>query len=140
MCKLALALLLFAWSIAAMAAEQEQGSPALKFELLSFQTAAIQGDNPSRRPIQYRFSAGLVLTDVRDLTAARFIATDVALLRALPEAKREVLWQQRENWPTNSARESLSLSPLLSFGTPMQKLEIRPRRHSIAIQFRQGFN
>lgn len=138
MCHFVLGLFLLVWTVAALAAEPEQD--AFKLDLLSIQPAYAQGENPGRRPIPYRFSAGVVLTTVPDVSLNRFVTGGAAPGISMAEPKRDAAWAARSEWQMISGGDRPSLSALLRFGSPVQRLEIRPRRHSIWIHYVHDFD
>lgn len=110
----------------------------LKLDLLSAQQVYVQGEFPSRGLASYRIGAGVVMTDVSDAPHNDF----AALGKSMTEPKHDLFWVAQGNWPIISKDKDgrLSLTPLLRYESAGQTIEIKPRRHSLLIQYRLDFN
>lgn len=127
----------FVWSIAAAAAEVAPYE--LQLDLLSIQPLHAPGEHPIHKPLPYRFSASVVMTNVPDQRPGAFAANGSALGNSSSESNRNAA-SAKSGAPQFAPGERPSLAPLLRFGSDRERLEIRPRRNEIRIQYRRSFD
>jgi hypothetical protein len=137
--RLVLGLLFALWTIAAVAAESEQDAVRLTLDLLSIQPVYARGENPNPRVTSHRFIAGVELTNLAIAPSDAFVTGGTAH-GAMAEPKKDAGWAAHSGWQTISSDNRPSLSALLRFGSPGKELKIRPRRHSISIEYIQDFD
>lgn len=65
---------------------------------------------------------------------------DPGRLPATVEKKKEIAWAANANWPEVLGRDRASLVPHLRLELNGERVEIRPRRHSLSLEWRKGFN
>jgi hypothetical protein len=140
MSHLAPGLLLAALTFAVHAAEPEQDIVALRLDLLSIQAGYGQTENPRRRLTTNRLIAGFELTDVPVAPVNGFITSATMRGNALTEPKKETVWAARNGWQIISGDSRPALSALLRFGSPGNEIRIRPRRHSLSIEYLLDFD
>lgn len=135
MCRLALGLL-FAVSTGVTLAAEPHDVFGLKLDFLSSQQVYVQGELSNQQLAPYRIGAGVVITGESDAPHSDF----TALGKSMTDPKHNFYWVTRDDWPIISRDGRLSLAPLLHFGSEGQTIEIKPRRHSLRIEYRLDFN
>lgn len=140
MLSLALGLFFLALTGAVSAAEPERADYALKLDLFSIEAGHVPGESANRKRPSYRFSAGVVLNDGRDVPASALGLGNATLGNSMGESKTSAIWATRSGWQMTPGGDRLSLSPLLRFGSQEHRIDVKPRRRSLFIQYRHDFN
>lgn len=116
------------------AALSEEGIFVSRFDLLTIQP--VHAD--TARPVPYRFSASVVLTNAPDNVPGGLEFGSISRLPPATEPKKETVWATNARWQLISGGEHVSLSPLLRFAWKGERLEIKPRRHSVWVEWRKA--
>lgn len=127
------------WSVASAAVEFEVDTFEAKFDLLTMDMAFARGENPSRKSGLYKITASLALVPASDVYPNVFLSGGPHPALARVEARRELDWTERSFLRLTPGADRPYLSPLLSFGAPGQKVNLRLRRHSLSIHYRLDF-
>lgn len=138
--RLALALVLLVWSIASLGVELESDAYGPRLDLVTMDIASARGQNPGRRAGLYRFTVGVVLIPAADDSRNLFLPGAAPLRSAWGEQRLELERAEHSGFRFVSGGHRPYLAPLLSFGSPGQKLNLRIRRHSLLLQYRRDFH
>lgn len=132
-------LLLLGMAVVANAAEPENvvfsRSPELPMlRVVQFESAVREHATP------YRLSLSVVPTPPQEISpfGAEFDST--SRLPAAIERQKEIAWVANTNRTGIFGRERTSLLPLLRFESKVERLEVRPRRHSLSVEWRLAFH
>lgn len=138
--RLALGLVFLVWSLASLATEAEQDAYGPKLDLLIINLPAAHSENSRRRSDLYKFSASVVLVRMPDDSQNGFVASGNPLGLARLEPRRGVAGNEHSGPQAISGGDRPYLSPLLSIGSQGQRVNLRLRRHSLFLQYRQDFH
>lgn len=88
-------------------------------------------------PLPYRLSAGVAFTRSEDAAPVGPVFNSTPRPHFVAEPKQEAIWPTNARWQFASDGDRVSLSPLLRFGSKEERIEIKPRRHSIWFVWRK---
>lgn len=122
-------------AVAAHTAQSEESSFAPDLDILTVQP--VRSDTDSLLP--YRLNMNIALTRSADTTPAGSGFSNAPRLHLIAEPKKETAWSTDARWKTTPDSDRISLSPLLRFDSKGERIEIKPRRHSVWVGWRKAF-
>lgn len=132
MCRLGLGLLLLVMAVATNATELEDSVFFRHPDLLTVQIVQLDTDGLVRAK-PYRLSLSIVPIHSADNMPIGSGSSNLSRLH--PVVEQPVAWATTDNLSRFFDRDHASSSPLLRLESKGQRLEIRPRRHSVSIQW-----
>ena len=121
-------------AVAAHTAQSEESPFAPDLDILTIQPVRANGDL-----LPYRFNASITLTRSADAAPASSGFGNTPRLHAVAEPGKETVWSTNSRWQVTPGSDRASLSPALRFESKEERVEIKPRRHSIWIGWRKAF-
>jgi hypothetical protein len=130
--------LLFLWmAVAANAAEPENGVFSRNRELPTLQI--VQFDSAGQERVKpYRLILSVVPIPSADTSSFGPRFGSASQLPAVIERQKEISWVANTNRTDVFGKDRASLLPLLRLESKDERLEIRPRRHSLSIEWRMA--
>lgn len=122
-------------AIAAHTAQSEESSFAHDMSILTIQPVRSGAD----RLLPYQFNVSVVLTRPADTTPVGAGFSNTPRLHLVTEPKKDTVWPIDAHWQATPDSDRISLSPLLRFESKGERIEIKPRRHSIWVGWRKAF-
>lgn len=122
-------------AVAVQAAQSEEGYFAPDLDILTIQP--LRSDAGWLLP--YQFNTSVVLIRSEDSAPVGSGFSNTPRLHLVAEPKRETLWPTSARWQITSDSDRISLLPLLRFESKGERIEIKPRRHSIWVVWRKAF-
>lgn len=134
MCRLGFGLLLLAMAVIAYAAEPGNGEFSLDSDLPTVQIAQFKTDGQFRTT-SYRLTLSIVPT--HSTNAMSFGSGFGSTSRLPPVAEREkhIIWAGNARMPGFFESGKASMLPQLRLESKGERLELKPRRHSLSIQW-----
>ncbi|MFA6972711.1 MAG: hypothetical protein WC208_15110 [Gallionella sp.] len=121
--------------IASHAARSEENFLAPAMNVATIQSA-ISTTDPQR---DYRLSASLVFTRSEDSPAAWSGFGNPAGRSNIIDPQKDTAWPANPAWQLSPGNVTFSLSSLLRFESKTDRIELKPKRHSIALIWRKSF-
>lgn len=121
-------------AVAAHTAQSEEGFFAPDLDILTIQPVRSGND----WLIPYRFDTNFALTRHEDVASVGTGLSNTPRLHIVAEPKKEAAWSTNPRWRIASDSEHASLSPTLRFESKGERVEIKPRRHSIWVLWRKA--
>lgn len=120
-------------AVTANKAQSEENSFATDLDILAIQPvrSSVGG------PFPYQLKTDVV--PVRPENAAKSGGSNTLRLRLVTRQKEESVWPTNSRWQISSG-DRTSLSPVLHFESKGERIEIKPRRHSVWVVWRKGFD
>ena len=134
--RLVFGLVLMGMVVAAQAAQPESGVFAPQLDLLTVQPAQFDADRLVRAS-HYRFTASIVLIHPADAAPFGLGFNSTSRLAPAAEPQKETAWATNGDWTRFFDSDRSSLSPRLRFESKGQQFEIRPRTHSVWVQWKK---
>ena len=132
-------LLLLGMAVVANAAEPQNRTFFQNPELPTLQI--VQFDSAGReRATPYRFILSVVPIPAEDPSSFGPGVGSTSRLPAVIERQKEIAWAVNTNRTGVFASDRASLLPLLRLESKEERLEIRPRRHSLSIEWRMAIH
>jgi hypothetical protein len=138
MCRLSFGLILLGIVEMAYAAQTENIVFFHNLDLLTVQTVQFDLGVPASVS-HYRFTASIALTPTADTAPYGFWFSRTSRLTSAVELQKEIIWATNSNWMRFFDSDRKTLAPLLRFESNGQQIEIRPRSHSLWLQWRKTF-
>lgn len=136
MLRMCCGLLFVVLSVAAHKAQSAESSFAPDLDILTIQPTHSGAD----RLLSYRFNINIAFTRLTDTASAGPVSGNNApRLHIIAEPKKEAAWSTDARWKTTPDSDRISLSPLLRFESKGERIEIKPRRHSVWVGWRKAF-
>ena len=129
-------LLLLGMALMAQAAAPENSLSFRHPDLLTVQIVQLDIDG-FVRPKPYRLSLSIV--PIHSADDMRFGSVSNSSSRLAPIVERPTNWATTDNLSRFIDRDHGASSALLRLETKGERIEIRPRRHSLSIQWRKSF-
>jgi hypothetical protein len=134
--RLGFGLVLLGMAVTAQAAQPESIVFVPKLDLLTVQPVQFDADGLARTP-RYRFTASIELIHPADAAPFGLGFNSTSRLTPAVEPQKETAWAPDANWTRFFDSDRTSLSPRLRYESKGQQLEVRPRVHSVWIQWRK---
>lgn len=122
-------------AVTANKAQSEEGSFATDLDILSIQPVR----SGAGGLFPYRFKTDVVLARPDNATPAGSGLSNTLRLRLVTKPKEEVVWPANSRWQISNS-DRASLSPVLHFESKGERIEIKPRHHSIWVVWHKAFN
>jgi len=123
-------------AVTANKAQSEEGSFATDLDILSIQPVR----SGAGGLFPYRFKTDVVFARPDNATPAGSGGLSNTLrLRLVTKPKEEVVWPTNSRWQISNS-DRASLSPVLHFESKGERIEIKPRHHSIWVVWRKALN
>ena len=123
-------------AVAAHTAQSEEGSFALKKDILSIKPVS----SDTHWQPSYRLNTNVALTRSEDSAPAGSGFSNTPRLFLVAEPKKEAVWSTNARRQITPDSGCSSLSPiLLCFESKQERLEIKPRRDSVWVVLRKAF-
>jgi len=122
-------------AVMANKAQSEEGSFATDLDILSIQPVR----SGAGALFPYRFKTDVVLARTDNFTPAGSGLSNTLRLRLVAKPKEEVVWPANSRWQISNS-DRASLSPVLHFESKGERIEIKPRHHSIWVVWRKALN
>ncbi|MBI3222113.1 MAG: hypothetical protein HYZ46_03335 [Nitrosomonadales bacterium] len=122
--------------VAAHAARSEEDASAHDLDILAIQVERSDVD----QLLPYQINATVVLERAKDIGRAGPEFSGTAQIYLVAESKKDVAWEEKSHWELAPAGGSAGLSPLLRFESKGERIEIKPRFHSIWFIWRKALD
>jgi len=122
-------------AVAAHTAQSEESRFAPDLDILTIHLANSDADSL----LHYRLNANVALTRSAETAPIGSGFSNAPQLRLIAEPKKETVWPIHTHWQVTSDSDRASLSPLLRFESKGDRIEIKPRRHSVWVGWRRAF-
>jgi len=86
----------------------------------------------------YRINTSIVLTGPENNAPAGSVFSNAPQLHILVESKQEGIFSAYERWKMTSDSDRVSFLPILRLESKGEWIEIKPRRHSIWVEWRKA--
>lgn len=136
MLRMCFGLLFAGMAVAAHTAQSAEGSFARDLDILTIRPV------PERSGwlFPYRIKTDIVLARSENITPVKSGFSDTLRLGLVAEPKEEATWSTNASWQIAPGSDRASLSPVLRMESKGSRIEVKPRRHSIWVIWRKGFN
>lgn len=122
-------------SVAAHTAQSEESSLTPNVDILTIQPMRSGAD----RLFPYRLNMNIALTSSANAAPVGSVSSNTPQLHIVAEQKKEALWSTSSRWQITPDNERISLSPVLRFESKENRVEIKPRRHSVWVGWHKAF-
>lgn len=122
--------------VAAHAARSEEDASAHDLDILAIQVERSNVD----QLLPYQINATVVLERAKDIGRAGSEFSGTPQIYLVAESKKDAAWAEKSHWELTPAGGSAGLSPLLRFESKGERIEIKPRFHSIWFTWRKAIN
>ncbi len=122
-------------AIAAQTAQSAENSFARDMSILTIQPVHSGAD----RPFPYQLNVSVVLIRSADTAPVGAGFGNTPRLHLVTEPKKDAVRPIDARWQATPDSDRISLSPLLRFESEGERIEIKPRRHSIWVGWRKAF-
>ena len=138
MCRLGFASLLLGIALTTLAAEPEESFYIRDAYPPTVQIAQFNLDGLARTK-SYRLSLGIVPIHAADSAPFGAGFNSASRLSSVVEQQQEITRTTNINWTRFFDSNLTSSSPFLRIDSQGERLEVRPRRHSVSIEWRKAF-
>lgn len=122
-------------AVVAHTAQSEEGSFAPDLDILTIQPVRSVAD----WLLPDRLNTNVALTRSADTASVWSGFSNTPRLHLVAEPKKEAVWSTDARWQVTPDSDRVSLSTLLRFESKGERIEIRPRRHSVWFVWRKAY-